>query len=444
MLALETLVQELSNLESQRYLAPRICVPKHRCMIDELNYWAAYNHQRFRGFARMQPQAFDTLANQLKSTVSFSRLPRCTIANVREQLAVALYRLGRSGNAAGVRDVGHACGCSEGSVHNWTQTVVEGLNELAASTVVWANEEERNAARDWVIRKSGVEEWGSGWAVVDGTHINLAWKPNRNHREYFNYKGKYSMNVQLVMLPHSMRIIECVIGFPGSAQDSRVWAGGSRVLREPHLFLDKGEFIWTDGGYGYSPFTVGVYSHIRSEAVHDLRQFNYYQSLIRGRAEHGISYLKQRFQALKSYRGNMYRLVDEMMVSKVIMACIVAHTIASTYDQSKDVAQWLVDGQAISNLDDALNNVETTQTTSFSTSNTQLLLRQRAKRQHDFKRSQENELIQLGERKVDRLRKDRALDLREKMHASLFRALDLTFVDTDADSRRKEAARRGL
>ena len=38
-------------------------------------------------------------------------------------------------------------------------------------------EVERANALAWVVEKSGVEEWGEGWLVADGTHIKLVWKP---------------------------------------------------------------------------------------------------------------------------------------------------------------------------------------------------------------------------------------------------------------------------
>ena len=74
----------------------------------------------------------------------------------------------------------------------------------------------------------------------------------------------------LVILPHSLQIVESVVGQPGSVQDSEVWASGSNILKKPHLYLDKGEFIWVDGGYGHSAFTVGPFSHIAADKSRDL------------------------------------------------------------------------------------------------------------------------------------------------------------------------------
>ena len=94
-------------------------------------------------------------------------------------------------------------------------------------------------------------------------------------QEHFSYKGFYSMKVALVILSHSLCIVESVVGQPGSVQDSKVWTSGSNILKKPRLYLDEGEFIWVDGGYGYSAFMVGPFPHIAVEKSHKLRFFNY-------------------------------------------------------------------------------------------------------------------------------------------------------------------------
>lgn len=66
------------------------------------------------------------------------------------------------------------------------------------------------------------------------------------HESIFSCKRWLTLNVALVILPHSLRIKEVLIGFPGSAQDSRVWAGQSRILQNPRLHLNEAELIWTD------------------------------------------------------------------------------------------------------------------------------------------------------------------------------------------------------
>ncbi|SAM84044.1 uncharacterized protein UBRO_21080 [Ustilago bromivora] len=260
----------------------------------------------------MTPDAFQALTYRLSTTNAFRSTSsfRC----VQQQVAVGLYQLGQSGNGGGVCDVAFACGCSQGLVHKWTDRTIAGLYELNSEVVTFATEDKRAKAKAWLADKSGVEEWSRGWLVVDGTHINLAWKPALNAHEHYSYKG------------------------------------GSGIVAKPHLHLDEGEFVWVDAGYGYSSYTVGLYSNTAVAKSRDLHYFNYPLSHIRVKEEHGIAYLKNCFQCLMSFQGNLYREEDHEKAAHTVQACIIVHTFASCYDQPDEVAEYL---QASENLSEA-------------------------------------------------------------------------------------------
>ncbi|KAJ1042465.1 hypothetical protein NDA10_007101 [Ustilago hordei] len=259
-------------------------------LIRTYNIISQSQYTLFRGAVHMTPDAFQALTYRLSTTNAFRSISsfRC----VQQQVAVGLYRLGWSGNGGGVCDVAFACGCSRGSVHVWTDRTIAGLYKLNSEVVTFATEDEHAKAKAWVADKSGVEEWSRGWLVVDGTHINLAWKPALNAREHYSYKGDYTFNIALVFLPHSLCIVELVVGHPGSSHDANTAAAKSR----------------------------------------DLHYFNYSLSCIRVKAEHGIAYLKNRFQCLMGFRGNLYREEDHKKAAHMVQACIIAHTFASCYD----------------------------------------------------------------------------------------------------------------
>jgi hypothetical protein len=230
-----------------------------------------------------------------------------------------------------------------------------------------------------------------------------------------------------------MRIIECVVGFPGAAQDSRVWAGGSNILKKPRQYLDEGEFIWTDGGYGFSPFTVGPYTHKAAESSRDLRRFNYALSTIRIRAEHGIAFLKNRFQSLKGYRGNIYRDEDDGKAAKWIMACIIAHNFASRYDRPQDVAEYLFDdGTRLSEAQDLANDLERYRMSSLGHH------RQRQLAQNQYEREYEQEISGRSAFQVEQLRRQKGVELKERLFLQLFSARGWVAEDTNAESRRHE------
>ncbi|UTT94384.1 hypothetical protein NDA17_007436 [Ustilago hordei] len=112
--------------------------------------------------------------------------------------------------------------------------------------------------------------------------------------------------VENLNCPDLIQEYESVVGHPGSSHDVRVWASGSGIVAKPRLHLDEGEFVWVDAGYGYSSYTVGPYSNTAAAKSRDLHYFNYSLSHIRVKAEHGIAYLKNHFQCLMGFQGNLY------------------------------------------------------------------------------------------------------------------------------------------
>ncbi|UTT89864.1 hypothetical protein NDA17_002545 [Ustilago hordei] len=316
----------------------------------------------FRGAVHMTPDAFQALTYRLSTTNAFRSISsfRC----VQQQVAVGLYWLGRSGNGGGVCDVAFACGCSWGSVHVWTDRTIAGLYKLNSEVVTFATEDEHAKAKAWVADKSGVEEWSRGWLVVDGTHINLAWKPALNAHEHYSYKGDYTFNIALVFLPRSLCIVELVVGHPGSSHDANTAAAKSR----------------------------------------DLHYFNYSLSRIRVKAEHGIAYLKNCFQCLMGFRGNLYQEEDHEKAAHTVQACIIAHTFASwmeAYQQATEDARI-----------------------------------QRRENQQQYKQEQAAAMEGMSQNQVQKFRQEKALDLREEMLTALFASHGCPFEDTTAESQR--------
>ncbi|SPC68191.1 uncharacterized protein UHOD_12384 [Ustilago sp. UG-2017b] len=219
------------------------------------------------------------------------------------------------------------------------------------------------------------------------------------------------------------------ITFPGSVQDSKVWASGSNILKKPRLYLDEGEFIWVDGGYGHSAITVGPFSHIAANKSRDLRHFNYMLSQVRVQVEHAIAYLKNRFQCLTGYRGNIYRVKDRITAAETIQACIVAHTFASRYDRPADIADLLLPSFS----EDEVSEV--VQSPQLDASDTQELRRTRRTNQQEYELDLATATQGMSQYAVSRLRSSAAHELREEMFQVLFRSTGRNEEDTTALSR---------
>ncbi|KAE8225859.1 hypothetical protein CF326_g7795, partial [Tilletia indica] len=165
------IIEVLSHAHSRRYLLPRAPVWRAtETLWDRLQeYERSGDSGRFHSAVRMEPGAFRAIALMLKSRPEFSST-RGGPAAIELQLSVALYRLGHS---ISITEVAAIAGCSQGSVSGYTAKIVSALCDLESELIPWASEEEKREAKDWVSTRSGVPEFGQGFAMVDGVHIPL-------------------------------------------------------------------------------------------------------------------------------------------------------------------------------------------------------------------------------------------------------------------------------
>lgn len=108
----------LSAIDKTRYLNPRLPVLK----LGNLELMWAYaddpaHHHRFVHMMRVSPDVFDIILALIQDHPVFTNNSNNSQAPVCTQLAVTLYRLGRYGNAASVKDIAMMLGISEGAAH---------------------------------------------------------------------------------------------------------------------------------------------------------------------------------------------------------------------------------------------------------------------------------------------------------------------------------------
>ncbi|SAM71014.1 uncharacterized protein UBRO_21046 [Ustilago bromivora] len=371
-----TLIRTYNIISQSRYTVEHLQLLQRRDpLINMLDRYAVSNRKLFRGAICMSPDAFQALTYRLSTTNVFRSTS--SFWHVQQQVA-------------------------------WTDRTIAGLYELNSKVVTFATEDGHAKAKAWVADKSGVEEWSRGWLVVDGTHINLAWKPALNACKHYSYKGDYTFNIALVFLPHSLHIVKLVVGHTGSSHDVQVWASGSGIIAKPCLHLDEGEFVWVDAGNGYSSYTVGPYSNTAVAKSRDLHYFNYSLSCICVKAEHDIAYLKNCFQCLMGFRGNL------------------------CYDQPDEVAEYL---KASENLSEA-EVLETTSGMEAYQQATKYARIQQRENQQQYKQEQAAAMEGMSQNQVQKFRQEKALDLREEMLTALFASHGCHFEDTTAESQR--------
>lgn len=193
------LLQLAGQLHSRRYLNPRSSIRKTPSQLHLLLHEYRANHPRlFRKFLRVTPYTFDTLVQLIKDDEVFHNKSYNRQAPVAEQLAVALYRFGHFGNAAGIEEVGLWFGFSYGFVDVCTRRVLVALGraEMRAACIHWPGADEREAARE-EIEDMSCKSWRDGWCMVDGTLVPLYSKPRHFGTSWYDRKSNYSMNVQV-------------------------------------------------------------------------------------------------------------------------------------------------------------------------------------------------------------------------------------------------------
>ncbi|KAE8216973.1 hypothetical protein CF319_g8821 [Tilletia indica] len=237
-------LHSLQTIQHQRYLSER--APLARIKVTLLQRLEAYEKNSdiacFRQLVRMEPASFHEIVNILAKHPLFLNT-RGSPTPVADQVAVGLFRLGHDGNGASVKNTAELCGFSEGSVVNFTRRTIRALCSLEKDVLCWASESEKQQSKIWVEERCGIAEWRNGFASVDGVHMNCAWGPGLDHGDAFmNRKRRFSFNVQLVTMVHTLRIISYVVGHRGASSDARAWACSS-VVDAPARYLGPEEWI---------------------------------------------------------------------------------------------------------------------------------------------------------------------------------------------------------
>ncbi|EDR09213.1 uncharacterized protein LACBIDRAFT_326628 [Laccaria bicolor S238N-H82] len=169
----------IALLEETRYLNGHPPVPK--CGNIDLAWEFSQDpahHHRFINMLCVTPLVFLTILDLIEDHDIFKNDTNLGQTPVEQQLAVTLFRMGRYGNGASVKDIAHAAGCSEA---------------------------EKEAEKEWMDNYLGFRgSWRDGWVMYDGTIVVLYRKPGKNGDVYYTRKANYGLNVQIGNTPSNL------------------------------------------------------------------------------------------------------------------------------------------------------------------------------------------------------------------------------------------------
>jgi hypothetical protein len=155
------------------------------------------HHHLFIKLVRVSPQTFLRILAEIEGNPVFQNDSNHPQAPVETQLAVALWRLGRFGNAASMDDCAFMSGIGHGTVADYTHRVITAVLDLHQQYVRLLTDEERARERQWVLQRVGCPEFAPGIYHYDGSNMGLWRKPGLNGDAYWGRHNCYELNVQV-------------------------------------------------------------------------------------------------------------------------------------------------------------------------------------------------------------------------------------------------------
>jgi len=83
-----------------------------------------------------------------------------------------------------------------------------------------------------------------------------------------------------VIFPHNLRIVDYVIGVPGSLHDSTAFQH-SQIVESPNQFFGENEWIWADSAYSCQPWCIVPFKRpTEGSLTRSQKTFNFYLSKV--------------------------------------------------------------------------------------------------------------------------------------------------------------------
>lgn len=156
------------------------------------------------------------------------------------------------------------------------------------------------------------------FGCVDGTHIPIR-APPKDSGSYYNRKGFHSILLQVVCDAH-FQFLDCFVGWPGSANDARVWSNSptGKMLHSNPDYIPVNSHLLGDSAYPLNAYLLTPY---RDNGHLTCKQKNYNVKLSSKRVvvEQAIGLLKSRFRRLRYVDVN----TPETAAKMTMTACIL-------------------------------------------------------------------------------------------------------------------------
>ncbi|MBW0540603.1 hypothetical protein O181_080318 [Austropuccinia psidii MF-1] len=293
----------LDMITSQRYINPRRRYPSH--YMYTMNDLQKLSSERFRQLCRTTHESFEKLVAQIQADKTFQNSSQNKQRNPPIKLAVALSRLGLSGNRATLGRIGMLFGITQEAIVLYTQRVTQISMKLKRKVIMWPTIEQR--------REMSQVMQAEGFPGCIG----------------------YSMSIQLVCNINK-QFTALHAGCTGALHDSNVY-WHMKIAQTPQELYEKDQYLLANSEYASSPWVVPAYEGVVTQNE-DNRSFNYCLAKLRVQIKHEIGILKGQRFSLREIRNQMRDAHEiEYFVSWVISCTILHNMLAQIGDEWFDL-----------------------------------------------------------------------------------------------------------
>lgn len=309
-----------------RYLKPRETLPRNTNWIAEV--LPSMSDKKFLFHCRLDRRCFSFISYVLDEKCYHffvgKRGPLPT--SIPVQLYIAMQSFGFYGNSAGAEMIADRLGISEGLVVKCRENVSEALCSLAAEVIRWPNEAERKAFCEYARKHFG---FPNCFFSVDGTTHPLAEVPGFNKEAFYDRKSRYSLHA-LVTSDHRKKVINLVLGWPGSVHDAKVLSVTDYMKADDagtgNLYFTEDQHGLGDAAFGPSTRVVPTYKSPQTQYAENVA-YNTIHGSLRVKGEHVNGMVKCRLQGMREVRIRISCRDDMVRVTKFLLAGYVIHNI---------------------------------------------------------------------------------------------------------------------
>ncbi|KIO11471.1 hypothetical protein M404DRAFT_126561, partial [Pisolithus tinctorius Marx 270] len=156
--------------------------------------------------------------------------------------------------------------------------------------------------------------WRNGVFAADGTTVNLYVQLKSFADSYYNHKLNFSLNCQVVIMPHNLAIVDYALGNLGSVHN---------------VYAFQGMWIFKDP-IGVMPFKKPQGGNLTKHQ----NTYNQYVSKICVRVEHAFVALKGQFQSLRELHIKIGNKPGNMDLAMYWITCyFILHNMVVQFEE---------------------------------------------------------------------------------------------------------------